>query len=150
MPTKDGDYTVTQGKVVGLFAGLLMFHGLLVSLIHARLIFRLMTAPELSRDALSCSSDLKLRVHQSWYYGRYVTVSALNSGNYRAHTHQVIIIVMLAMTPRHEMHPASYVFGSAGIINQTGGWNDGIAFLFGLLSVQWTVGCSFVGNSSTF
>ena len=51
----------------------------------------------------------------------------------------VIIIVLLATTPRSEMHAASYVFGSAGIINQTGGWNDGIAFLFGLLSVQWTV-----------
>jgi len=37
------------------------------------------------------------------------------------------------------MHPAGYVFGSAGIVNQTGGWNTGIAFLFGLLSVQWTV-----------
>jgi amino acid transporter len=37
------------------------------------------------------------------------------------------------------MHPASYVFGSAGIVNQTGGWNTGIAFLFGLLSVQWTM-----------
>lgn len=50
-----------------------------------------------------------------------------------------IIIVLLAMTPRSEMHTASYVFGARGIINQTGGWNDGIAFLFGLLSVQWTV-----------
>ena len=37
------------------------------------------------------------------------------------------------------MHPANYVFGTAGIVNQTGGWNTGIAFLFGLLSVQWTV-----------
>lgn len=43
------------------------------------------------------------------------------------------------MTPRSEMHPASYVFGSDGIINQTGGWNTGLSFLFGLLSVQWTV-----------
>ncbi|QRV84276.1 amino acid permease [Ceratobasidium sp. AG-Ba] len=51
----------------------------------------------------------------------------------------LIIIVLLATTPRSEMHPASYVFGSAGIINQTGGWNTGIAFLFGLLSVQWTM-----------
>ena len=43
------------------------------------------------------------------------------------------------------MHPASYVFGSGGIVNQTGGWNTGIAFLFGLLSVQWTVrGCPFL------
>jgi hypothetical protein len=37
------------------------------------------------------------------------------------------------------MHAASYVFGSDGIVNQTGGWNTGLAFLFGLLSVQWTV-----------
>jgi len=44
------------------------------------------------------------------------------------------------MTPRTEMHPANYVFGSEGIVNQTGGWNTGIAFLLGLLSVQWTVG----------
>lgn len=51
----------------------------------------------------------------------------------------MIIIVLLAMTPRSEMHSAAYVFGSEGIVNQTGGWNSGIAFLFGLLSVQWTV-----------
>lgn len=37
------------------------------------------------------------------------------------------------------MHSAAYVFGTQGVVNQTGGWNDGIAFLFGLLSVQWTV-----------
>ena len=47
--------------------------------------------------------------------------------------------MLLATTPRAEMHAASYVFGSAGFLNQTGGWNDGIAFLFGLLSVQWTM-----------
>ncbi|THV03453.1 APC amino acid permease [Dendrothele bispora CBS 962.96] len=51
----------------------------------------------------------------------------------------LIIIVLLATTPRSEMHPASYVFGSGGLVNQTGGWNDGLAFLFGLLSVQWTM-----------
>jgi hypothetical protein len=51
----------------------------------------------------------------------------------------VIIIVLLATTSHHDMHPASYVFGSDGIINQTNGWNNGVAFLFGLLSVQWTV-----------
>jgi hypothetical protein len=51
----------------------------------------------------------------------------------------VIIIVLLAVTPRSEMHRASYVFGSSGLINQTGGWNDGVAFFFGLLSVQWTM-----------
>jgi len=51
----------------------------------------------------------------------------------------VIIIVLLATTPRAEMHAAKYVFGSDGLVNQTGGWNNGLAFLFGLLSVQWTV-----------
>ena len=52
--------------------------------------------------------------------------------------------MLLATTPRSEMHAASYVFGSGGLVNQTGlegatPWNDGLAFLFGLLSVQWTV-----------
>jgi hypothetical protein len=51
----------------------------------------------------------------------------------------IIIIVLLATTPRSEMQSAAYVFGSQGIINQTGGWNNGIAFSLGLLSVQWTV-----------
>lgn len=46
------------------------------------------------------------------------------------------------MTPRSEMHQASFVFGSDGLINSTGGWNSGVAFLFGLLSVQWTVSTS--------
>ncbi|KAF9784694.1 APC amino acid permease [Thelephora terrestris] len=51
----------------------------------------------------------------------------------------IIIIVLLATTPRSEMHSASYVFGSEGVINSTGGWPSGIAFLLGLLSVQWTM-----------
>ncbi|KAJ3749773.1 APC amino acid permease [Lentinula raphanica] len=51
----------------------------------------------------------------------------------------LIIIVLLATTPRSEMHAAGYVFGSQGIVNQTGGWNNGLAFVFGLLSVQWTM-----------
>lgn len=37
------------------------------------------------------------------------------------------------------MHAADYIFGAPGVVNQTGGWNTGLAFLFGLLSVQWTV-----------
>ncbi|KAI0078389.1 APC amino acid permease [Panus rudis PR-1116 ss-1] len=100
---KDGDYVVTQGKVVGLFAGLLVFHGLL-NCLATRYLAKLTTS--------------------------FVFVNLGATA--------LIIIVLLAMTPRSEMHPASYVFGSAGIVNQTGGWNDGIAFLFGLLSVQWT------------
>ncbi|KIK97236.1 hypothetical protein PAXRUDRAFT_825124 [Paxillus rubicundulus Ve08.2h10] len=51
----------------------------------------------------------------------------------------IIVIVLLATTPRSEMHAAGYVFGTQGIINQTGGWNNGIAFFLGLLSVQWTM-----------
>jgi hypothetical protein len=53
------------------------------------------------------------------------------------------------------MHPASYVFGSAGVINQTSldpdnvqPWNTGLAFLFGLLSVQWTVSASTFGGTA--
>ena len=37
------------------------------------------------------------------------------------------------------MHSAGYVFGSEGVINSTGGWPTGVAFLLGLLSVQWTM-----------
>ncbi|KAG6861811.1 hypothetical protein C0995_011692 [Termitomyces sp. Mi166 len=101
---KGGNYEVTQGKVVGLFAALLVLHGILNSL-ATRQLARLTTG--------------------------FVFV---NLG-----TTFLIIIVLLAMTPRSEMHPASYVFGSAGVVNQTGGWNTGLAFLFGLLSVQWTM-----------
>ncbi|KAH9976791.1 amino acid permease-domain-containing protein [Lactifluus volemus] len=54
-------------------------------------------------------------------------------------TTAIIIIVLLATTGRHDMHSASYVFGSDGVVNRTNGWDNGIAFLFGLLSVQWTV-----------
>ena len=50
----------------------------------------------------------------------------------------MIIILLLALTPRSDMHPTSYVFGAQGLINGTGGWNNGISFLLGLLSVQWT------------
>jgi amino acid transporter len=51
----------------------------------------------------------------------------------------IIIITLLACTGKDQMHPAEYVFGSAGVINQTGGWPDGLAYMLGLLSVQWTM-----------
>ncbi|KAJ7619314.1 amino acid permease [Roridomyces roridus] len=102
---KDGDFEVTQvRKVVGLFAGLLVVHGLLNSLATRHL-------ARLTK------------------YFVFVNLGAT----------ALIIIVLLATTPRSEMHSASYVFGSAGIANGTGGWNTGLAFLFGLLSVQWTM-----------
>src|SRR6266568_4506082 len=51
----------------------------------------------------------------------------------------LIIILLLAITPRSDMHPSSYIFGADGLINGTGGWNNGGSFLLGLLSVQWTM-----------
>ena len=45
------------------------------------------------------------------------------------------------------MHAADYIFGAPGVVNQTGGWNTGLAFLFGLLSVQWTVRLYFHASS---
>ncbi|KZO89851.1 APC amino acid permease [Calocera viscosa TUFC12733] len=100
----DGNYVVTQGMTVGLFAGLLCVHGILNSL----------------------ATRYLAHLTKGFVF--------MNLG-----TTALIIITLLAKTPRSEMHPASYVFGSQGIVNQTGGWNDGIAFLFGLLSVQWTM-----------
>ncbi|KDR78351.1 hypothetical protein GALMADRAFT_245494 [Galerina marginata CBS 339.88] len=101
---KNGNYEITAGKTVGLFAGLLVLHGLLNSVATR---------------------------HLARFTKGFVFV---NLG-----TTVVIIIVLLAKTARSDMHPANYVFGSGGIVNQTGGWNTGIAFLFGLLSVQWTM-----------
>ncbi|KAI0277853.1 APC amino acid permease [Russula aff. rugulosa BPL654] len=101
---KDGKYEVTSGKVVGLFVGLLVFHGI-----------------------LNCLATR----HLATFTKGFVFV---NLG-----TTVLIVIVLLATTARHDMHHASYVFGSDGIINQTNGWNNGLAFLFGLLSVQWTM-----------
>ncbi|KIJ60931.1 hypothetical protein HYDPIDRAFT_42996 [Hydnomerulius pinastri MD-312] len=98
------NFVVTPAKTVGLFAGLLVVHGLLNSLATRHLAF----------------------VTRGFVF--------VNLG-----TTAIIIIVLLATTPRSEMHAANYVFGGAGIINQTGGWNNGIAFLLGLLSVQWTM-----------
>lgn len=49
----------------------------------------------------------------------------------------IISIVLLATTGRENMHPASYVFGQ--VYNFTGWNNNGLAFMFGLLSVQWTM-----------
>ncbi|TDL26914.1 APC amino acid permease [Rickenella mellea] len=101
---KDGNFTITAGKTVGLFASLLIVHGILNSV----------------------STRTLARFTKGFVF--------VNLG-----TTFLIIITLLATTPRSEMHKASYVFGSGGVVNQTGGWNTGIAFLFGLLSVQWTV-----------
>lgn len=101
---KGDAFDITQGKVVGLFTGLLIFHG-----------------------ALNSLATRHLARFTTWFV-------FVNLG-----TTIIIIIVLLATTPRSEMHPASYVFGTPGIINGTGGWNTGIAFLLGLLSVQWTM-----------
>jgi len=95
---------ITQAKVVGLFIGLLIVHGLLNSV----------------------GTKLLARFTSSFVF--------INLGSTI-----IIIIVLLATTGKGDMHPAKYVFGMDGIINQTHGWNTGLSFLFGLLSVQWTM-----------
>lgn len=101
---KGPDYEYSQGQVVALFAGLMVFHGILNSMATRHLAF----------------------------LTKFFVFVNLGSTF-------IIIVVLLATTPRSEMHPANYVFGSAGVTNQTGGWPTGMAFLFGLLSVQWTM-----------
>ncbi|KAL7424711.1 polyamine transporter tpo5 [Cryptotrichosporon argae] len=49
----------------------------------------------------------------------------------------LIIITLLALTPRSEMHPGSYVF--TNVDNQSGWANNGLAIALGLLPVQWTM-----------
>ena len=142
---KDGNYEVSSGKVVSLFIGLLVFHGILVRLACplGGMIQPLNAVLWVVQNCLATRHlatftkgfvfvNLGTTVSESrlpYYVGLFCT-DGVNS---------VIVIVLLATTGRHNMHHASYVFGSDGIVNQTNGWNNGVAFLFGLLSVQWTV-----------
>jgi len=95
---------ITQAKVVGLFIGLLIVHGILNSV----------------------GTKILARFTSGFVF--------VNLGSAI-----IIIIVLLATTGKSEMHAAGYVFGKEGVINQTHGWNTGLSFLFGLLSVQWTM-----------
>jgi hypothetical protein len=148
---KDGKYEVTSGKVVGLFVGLLVFHGILVRLGMSAcqwwscpLMIRPLNAA--SRVLQNCLATRHLATFTKGFVfvNLGTTVRASQPPHYLPlfsidGVKPVIVIVLLATTARHDMHHASYVFGSDGIINQTNGWNNGLAFLFGLLSVQWTV-----------
>jgi hypothetical protein len=116
--------SVEQGKIVGLFAGLIVVHGILNCL---------------ATKWLAKLTKGFVFVNLGATFGKHCHETAFSKQRNSSRQHSVMIVVLLAKTPRSEMHPASYVFGSAGIVNQTGGWNTGIAFLFGLLSVQWTV-----------
>ncbi|KAK4685837.1 choline transport protein, partial [Tremellales sp. Uapishka_1] len=49
----------------------------------------------------------------------------------------LIIITLLATTPRSEMHSGKTIF--TDVNNQTGWSSNGLAVMFGLLSVQWTM-----------
>jgi hypothetical protein len=98
--SKDGNYTASQGQIVGLMIGLLCIHGL-----------------------LNCFPTRQL----AWITKYFVFI---NVG-----TTIIIIIVLLATTPRHEMNAARMVFGSPGVVNGTSGngisaWPTGIAFLY--------------------
>ncbi|THG98846.1 hypothetical protein EW026_g3409 [Hermanssonia centrifuga] len=122
---KDGDYAVTAGKTVGLCTALLIVHGLLNCLATKWL-------SRLTSGFVFVNIGTTLR---ALTFILILVPTLLIYAWYRL----VIIVTLLATTPRSEMHTASYVFGSEGIVNGTGGWNAGIAFLFGLLSVQWTM-----------
>ncbi|GAA6034140.1 hypothetical protein JCM8097_000715 [Rhodosporidiobolus ruineniae] len=50
----------------------------------------------------------------------------------------IAIVIALGVTCE-DKHPASYVFTSEGFINSSGWSSTGLAFLLGLLSVQWTM-----------
>jgi hypothetical protein len=146
---KDGNYEVTSGKIVGLFAGLLIIHGILVRLRTSEIdcmhydMVRKHFWLGLCRIALRRVNSLCSRrgLYSSTLARAFVRdnhpTNALHFCPDKFYV--VIIIVLLATTGRHDMHSAKYVFGSEGIVNQTNGWDNGIAFLFGLLSVQWTV-----------
>ncbi|KAG8734152.1 hypothetical protein FRC10_011929 [Ceratobasidium sp. 414] len=138
--SKNGEkYVVTQGMTVGLMIALLVVHGILNrrrAAFPAHLIL-------LHFDGVFPKSPNPSVAHLLYYQNSLATkwLARMTSGFVFVNVGAtlLIIIVLLATTPRSEMHPAGYVFGSQGVINQTGGWNSGIAFLFGLLSVQWTM-----------
>lgn len=137
------DYPLSSGKTVGLFAALMVLHGILVGGLAEHRRCAWLMSPQ------NCLATRQLARLTSGFV--FVNIGATLSAfifsylcSWDSPTNTVIIVVLLATTPRSEMHPAAYVFGSQGIINQTSldgksGWNTGLAFLFGLLSVQWTV-----------
>ncbi|KAM0750720.1 amino acid transporter [Meredithblackwellia eburnea MCA 4105] len=51
----------------------------------------------------------------------------------------LVAICIACLATCKDFHPASYVFGSAGLSNQTGWSNNGLSFLLGILSVSWTM-----------
>jgi hypothetical protein len=113
---------ITQRKIVGLYVALLMLHGIL-NTFSTKYLARLTAGfVFINIGAAIGKENTSLLIPQR-----------------RNFFSPAIIIVLLTMTGRDNMHSANYVFGSAGLINQTKGWSDGLSFLFGLLSVQWTV-----------
>ncbi|KAL8287634.1 hypothetical protein RQP46_003492 [Phenoliferia psychrophenolica] len=51
----------------------------------------------------------------------------------------LVAICIACLATCKDFHPASYLFTSAGLKNQTGWSSDGLSFLFGILSVSWTM-----------
>jgi hypothetical protein len=55
------------------------------------------------------------------------------------------MIALLAKTPKELRHPAGYVFGH---VEGVSGWNPaGWGYIFGALSVSWTMGSSTTWRS---
>lgn len=83
---KDGDYTLSSGKVVGVFAGLLVFHGILVSSTDVSCRLSAYRVPsELPRYPVARSSDHWLCVRQSRSDFPYVfTALTMTSSSHHA------------------------------------------------------------------
>jgi amino acid transporter len=98
--SKDGDYEVTNAKLWGLYAGLLVLHG-----------------------AINCLPTGYLsKITTSFVF--------INLGT--------VLAVCIALGIKTEnKHPPSYIFGN--VFNESGWSSPGLAFLLGLLSVQWTM-----------
>jgi hypothetical protein len=148
MYDQDGDFEVTPGHTVGLFAGLLLLHGLLVSRCSGVNVCYILTSSPIRTPSKREISRGSRRALYSLISARPSVRMLCLGVSMEPDGFVVIIICLLALTPRHEMHSANYVFGSDGVINQTGGWNTGLAFMFGLLSVQWTASFSIARRRS--
>ncbi|KAL8278920.1 hypothetical protein RQP46_008589 [Phenoliferia psychrophenolica] len=51
----------------------------------------------------------------------------------------LVAICIACLVTCKDFHPASYLFTTAGLDNQTGWSSNGLSFLFGILSVSWTM-----------
>jgi hypothetical protein len=145
------DYVIENWHQFLLFTALLIIHGLLkwvdaVSLSPHQLSSRIKSGHDrvhrlmcqLIAHCWSRAPHSRLRIHQ--HRRESQSIFELVGANADRTIHQsaiIIIITLLATTPRAEMHPGSYIFTE--VVNNTGWPSNGLAVALGLLSVQWTM-----------